>query len=204
MPTTFELTTYSRAYPFKTPLNTSQDPRTASSLFWFQKIFHQVTCKILWQLRKWYTDPTSNQNAQMIGKVLNIIQSQHVYLPRTIISHKKSAAVFELFRGLIDLQGTTVEQSTTKHAQPNPMLLGAHVSIKKTLKTENGEWRSMWHTYVDLAVLEIQLIVPHKNWLLTFESVPRTLSVQTLEFDGWHSSTITIHHDLKINTRLFS
>ena len=49
--------------------------------------------------------------------------------------------------------GITLKHATTKHAQTIGLLERSHASIKQTLKIETGEWRSLWHKYVSIAVL---------------------------------------------------
>ena len=49
--------------------------------------------------------------------------------------------------------GNTLKHATTKHAQTVGMLERPHASIKQALKNETGEWRSLWHKYVNIAVL---------------------------------------------------
>ena len=49
--------------------------------------------------------------------------------------------------------GISLKHSTTKHAQTIGLLEKSHASIKQTLKIETGEWRSLLHKYVNIAVL---------------------------------------------------
>ena len=49
--------------------------------------------------------------------------------------------------------GTTLTNATTNHAQTIGLLEQSHASIKKTLEIETGKRRSMWHKYVNIAVL---------------------------------------------------
>ena len=49
--------------------------------------------------------------------------------------------------------GLTLKHATTKHAQTIGLLERSHASIKKALKIETGERRSLWHEYVNIAVL---------------------------------------------------
>ena len=50
--------------------------------------------------------------------------------------------------------GITLKHATTKHAQTIGLLEQPHASIKQALKIETGEWRSLWHKYVNIAVLK--------------------------------------------------
>ena len=49
--------------------------------------------------------------------------------------------------------GITIKHATTKHAQTIGLLERSHASIKQALKIETGERRSLWHKYVNIAVL---------------------------------------------------
>ena len=49
--------------------------------------------------------------------------------------------------------GITLKHATTKHAQTIGLLERSHASTKQALKIETGEWRSLWHKYSNIAVL---------------------------------------------------
>ena len=49
--------------------------------------------------------------------------------------------------------GITLKHATTKQAQTIGLLERSHASIKQALKIETGEWRSLWHKYINIAVL---------------------------------------------------
>ena len=49
--------------------------------------------------------------------------------------------------------GITLKHATTKHAQTIGLLERSHASIKQALKIETGERRSLWHKYINIAVL---------------------------------------------------
>ena len=49
--------------------------------------------------------------------------------------------------------GITPKHATTKHAQTVGLLERSHASIKQALKIETGERRSLWHKYINIAVL---------------------------------------------------
>ena len=49
--------------------------------------------------------------------------------------------------------GITLKHATTKHAQTIGLLERSHASIKQALKIETGKRRSLWHRYVNIAVL---------------------------------------------------
>ena len=103
----------------------------------------------------WYifASPTSNQDVKTITKVIINIMSKHAYLPTTIISDKVSDFMSQVIKEVAEVIAITLQHATTKHAQTNGMLERTHTSLKKTLKIGTGERRSMWHNYVNTAVL---------------------------------------------------
>ena len=49
--------------------------------------------------------------------------------------------------------GITLKHASTKHDQTIGLLEQSHASIKQALKIETGERRSLWHKYINIAVL---------------------------------------------------
>ena len=98
--------------------------------------------------------PTSNQDAKTIAKkVLFNIMTKHAYLPKTLISDKGTAFMSHVIKEVAGVLGITLKHATTKHAQTIGLLERSHASIKQALKIETGERRSLWHKYVNIAVL---------------------------------------------------
>ena len=97
--------------------------------------------------------PTTNQDAKTIAKVLINIMTKHAYLPTTLISDKGTAFTSHVIKEVAGVLGVTLKHATTKHAQTIGLLERSHASIKKALKIETGERRSLWHKYVNIAVL---------------------------------------------------
>ena len=97
--------------------------------------------------------PTSNQDAKTIAKVPINIMTNHAYLPTTLISDKRAAFMSHVIKEVAGVHGITLKHTTTKHAQTIRLLERSHVSIKQALKIETGERRSLWHKYVNIAVL---------------------------------------------------
>ena len=79
--------------------------------------------------------------------------TQHAHWLKTIISDKVSAFVSQVISKRAVIQGITLEHAKTKHAKKIDVLERAHGSLKKALKKERGERRSLWQKYVNLAVL---------------------------------------------------
>ena len=97
--------------------------------------------------------PTSNQDAKTIAKVLINIMTKHVYIPTTLISDKGTAFMSQVIKEVAGVLGITLKHATTKHAQTNGPLERSHASIKQAFKIETGERRSLWHKYINIAVL---------------------------------------------------
>ena len=97
--------------------------------------------------------PTANQDAKTIAKVLINIMTKHAYLPTTLISDEGTAFTSHVIKEVAGVLGVTLKHATTKHAQTIGLLERSHASIKKALKVETGERRSLWHKYINIAVL---------------------------------------------------
>ena len=97
--------------------------------------------------------PTSNQDAKTNVKVLINIMAKHVYSPTTLISNKGKAFMSHVIKEVAGVLGITLKHATTKHAQTIGLLEWSHASTKQALKIETGEWRSLWHKYINSAVL---------------------------------------------------
>ena len=97
--------------------------------------------------------PTSNQDAKTIAKVLINIMTKHAYLPTTLISDKGTAFKSQVIKEVAGVLGITLRQATTKHAETIGLLERSHASIKQALKVETGDWRSLWHKYINISVL---------------------------------------------------
>ena len=96
--------------------------------------------------------PTAKQDAKTIAKVLINIMTKHAYLPTTLISDKGTAFTAHVIKEVAGVLGVTLKHATTKHAQTIGLLERSHASIKKALKIETGERRSLWHKYINIAV----------------------------------------------------
>ena len=97
--------------------------------------------------------PTSNQDAKTIGKVLINIMTKHAYLQTTLISDKGTAFMSHVIKEVAGVIGITLKHATTKHAQTIGLLQRSQASIRQSLKIETGKRRSLWHKYVNIAVL---------------------------------------------------
>ena len=122
--------------------------------------------------RYFFAYPTSNQDAKTIAKVLNNIKTKHAHLPTTIISDKGTAFMSHVIKEVDGVLGITLKHATTKHAQIIGLLVRSHASIKQALNIETGERRSLWHKYVNIAVL---------NYNTSYHTTTQVLAVSQAE-----------------------
>ena len=80
--------------------------------------------------------------------------TKHAYLPTTLISDKGTAFMSHVIKEVAGVLGITLKHATTKHAQTIGLLKRSHASIKQALNIETGELRSLWHRYINIAVLK--------------------------------------------------
>ena len=97
--------------------------------------------------------PTSNKDAKTLYKVLINIMTRHAHLPTTLISDKGTALMSHVNEEVAGVLGITLKHATEKYAQTIGLLERSHASIKQGVKIETGERRSLWHKYINIAVL---------------------------------------------------
>ena len=78
---------------------------------------------------------------------------KHAYLSTTLISDKGSVFGSHVIEELAGVIGITLKHATKQHAQKIGMLERTHASVKQALKIERGGGSSLWHKYVNIAVL---------------------------------------------------
>ena len=103
--------------------------------------------------RSLFAYPTSDQDAKTIAKVLINIMIKHAYLPTALTSDKGTAFMSHAIKEVAGVLGNTLKHATTKHAQTIGLLERSQASIKQALKIQTGERRSLWHKYINIAVL---------------------------------------------------
>ena len=79
--------------------------------------------------------------------------TRHAYLPTLILSDKGSQFRSEIVAEITQILEIQISHASTKHAQTIGILERTHASIKTALKISTGERRSMWHKYVQIAVM---------------------------------------------------
>ena len=97
--------------------------------------------------------PTQNVTAKTIGRCIVDVMTRHTYLPTLILSDKGSQFRSEVVAEIMQILEIQISHASTKHAQTIGILERTHASIKTALKISTGERRSMWHKYVQIAVM---------------------------------------------------
>ena len=97
--------------------------------------------------------PTQNVTAKTIGRCFVDVMTRHAYLPTLILSDKGSQFRSGIVAEITHILEIQISHASTKHAQTIGILERTHASIKTALKTSTGERRSMWHKYVQIAVM---------------------------------------------------
>ena len=79
--------------------------------------------------------------------------TRHCYLPTVILTDKGSQFRSEVVNQIAQTLDIRISHASTKHAQTIGILERTHASLKTSLKILTGERRSMWHKYVQIAVM---------------------------------------------------
>ena len=86
-------------------------------------------------------------------KVLIDIVTNYACLPTTLSLDECRAFMSHVVKEVAGVLGITLKHSTTKHAQTIGLLELSQASITQALKIQTGEWRSLWHKYVNIVIL---------------------------------------------------
>ena len=79
--------------------------------------------------------------------------TRHVDLPTLILSDKGSQFRSEVVAEITQILEMYISNASTKHAQTIGIMERTQASFKTALKISTGERRSMWHKYVQFAVV---------------------------------------------------
>ena len=97
--------------------------------------------------------PTQDATAKTIGRCIVDVMTRHAYLPMLILTDKGSQFRSEIVTEITRILEIQISHASTKHAQTIGILERTRASIKTALKISSGERRSMWHKYVQIAVM---------------------------------------------------
>ena len=97
--------------------------------------------------------PVTRITATAVSRVVMDILCKHTYLPTTIITDLGTQFNAQVTHEIAAVLGIELKHVTMKHAQTIGLLERTHASVKTHLKAATGEFRTNWHKYLPLAVL---------------------------------------------------
>ena len=97
--------------------------------------------------------PTQDMTAKTVARCIIDAMTRHCYLPTVILTDKVSQFRSEVDNQIAQTLDIRINHASTKHAQTIGILERTHASLKTSLKISTGERRSMWHKYVQIAVM---------------------------------------------------
>ena len=97
--------------------------------------------------------PTQDITAKTAARCIIDVMTRHCYLPTVILTDKGSQFRSEVVNQIAQTLDIRINHASTKHAQTMGMLERTHASLKTSLKISTKKRRSMWHKYVQLAVM---------------------------------------------------
>ena len=97
--------------------------------------------------------PTQDMTARTIGRCIIDVITRHCYLPTIILTDKGSQFRSDIVNQIAQTLDIRISHASTKQAQTIGILERTHASLKTSLKISTGERRSMWHKYVQIAVM---------------------------------------------------
>ena len=97
--------------------------------------------------------PTQDMTARTVGRCIIDVMTRHCYLPTVLLTNKGSQFRSDVVNQIAQTLDIRISHASTKHAQTIGILERTHASLKTSLKISTGERRSMWHKYVQIAVM---------------------------------------------------
>ena len=97
--------------------------------------------------------PTQEMTAKTVARCIIDVMTRHCYLPTVILTDKGSQFRSEVVNQIAQTLEIRINHASTKHAQTIGILERTHASLKTSVKISTGERRSMWHKYVQIAVM---------------------------------------------------
>ena len=97
--------------------------------------------------------PTQDMTAKTVARCIIDVMTRHCYLPTVILTDKGSQFRSEVVNQIAQTLDIRISHASTKHVQTIGILERTYASLKTSLKISTGERRSMWHKYVQIAVM---------------------------------------------------
>ena len=108
--------------------------------------------------------PTQDMTAKTVARFIIDVMTRHCYLPTVILTDKGSQFRAEIVSQIAQTLDIRINHASTKHAQTIGILERTHCSLKTSLKISTGERRSMWHKYVQIAVMNYNKLGLKPDW----------------------------------------
>ena len=97
--------------------------------------------------------PTQAMTVRTVGRCIVDVMTRHCYLPTVIPTDKGSQFRSDVVNQKAKTLDIRISHAFTKHAQTIGILKRTRASLQTSLKNSTGERRSMWHKYVQIAVM---------------------------------------------------
>ena len=97
--------------------------------------------------------PTQNMTARTVALCIIDVMKRHGYLPTVILTDKGSQFRSEVVSQIAQTLHIRISYASTKHAQTIGIQERTHASLKTSFKISTGKRRSLWHKYVQIAVM---------------------------------------------------
>ena len=97
--------------------------------------------------------PTQDMTAMTVGRCIIDVMTRHCYLPTVILTDKESQFRSDVVNQIAQTLDIRISHASTKHAQTIGKLERTHASLRTSLRISTEERRSMWHKYVQIAVM---------------------------------------------------
>ena len=97
--------------------------------------------------------PDTGYDSENIARSIIDVMTRHCYLPTVILTDKGSQLRSEVINQIAQTLNIRISHASTKHTQTIGILERTHASLKTAIKISTGERRSMWHKYVQIAVM---------------------------------------------------
>ena len=115
--------------------------------------FQHIITKMDVFSRYFFAYPTQDMTATTVARCIIDKMTRHCYLPTIILTDKGSQFRSKVVNQIAQTLDIRISHASTKHVQTIGTLERTHASLKTSLKITTGERRSMWHKYVQIAVM---------------------------------------------------
>ena len=97
--------------------------------------------------------PTHDMAARTVARRNIDVMTRHCFLPTVLPIDKRSRFRSQVVNQIAQTLNIRISHASTKHAHTIGILEKTHPTLKNSLKISTGERCSMWHKYVQIAVM---------------------------------------------------